>query len=233
MATSVIDLTPVHNRSASNKIRSYFSAALSKFRTPRSRRQSQADVRPIPDNVLVFGRSLCAGCQTATPADYLSDCGVCGMKFCPKCDPKCRCEVMPDVGPLLAAAEYTLRINKLIDGRLAEVINDPKTVVNIKDEAGRLLYVNSTLENIACMTHQEMKGKTMDQLMPDEFAARLTDGDNLVLRTNKPREIVARMERGGREIVWLVKKAAMKCEKAYFIVTTWTDITNHLDKVTA
>jgi PAS domain S-box-containing protein len=89
-------------------------------------------------------------------------------------------------------AEQALRAS---DVRFSSFMNNSQTLAFIKDQEGRILYINNTCEQIWGMTLADCFGKTNHQLWPAEVADRLCANDTAVIERDESSQLV--------EEVWL------------------------------
>ncbi len=123
---------------------------------------------------------------------------------------------------LLATAE--LAMTKGFDMSLRGLMEEKTTIVTMKDESGRFIYVSENLANILGVSYQSLKGKTVDQILPDNFAGRLSDQDVTVMRSMRPSEIINRLTINDTEQVWAIKKVAFICGRNKFVISLWSTL---------
>jgi PAS domain S-box-containing protein len=84
-------------------------------------------------------------------------------------------------------AEQALRAS---DVRFSSFMNNSQTLAFIKDQQGRILYINNTCEHIWGVTLADCFGKTNQQLWPAEVADRLRANDTAVIEHNESSQLV-------------------------------------------
>jgi PAS domain S-box-containing protein len=84
-------------------------------------------------------------------------------------------------------AQQALRAS---DVRFSSFMNNSQTLAFIKDQEGRILYINNTCEQIWGRTLSDCFGKTNHQLWPAEMAERLCTNDTAVLERDESSQLV-------------------------------------------
>ncbi len=98
-------------------------------------------------------------------------------------------------------AEQALRAS---DIRFSSFMNNSQTLAFIKDQEGRILYINNTCEKIWGMTLADCIGKTTHQLWPPEVADRLRGNDTAVIERDESSQLVEEVSlRNGRAVPML------------------------------
>jgi PAS domain S-box-containing protein len=98
-------------------------------------------------------------------------------------------------------AEQALRAS---DVRFSSFMNNSQTLAFIKDQEGRILYINNTCEKIWGMTLADCIGKTTHQLWPPEVAGRLHANDAAVIEHDESSQLVEEVSlRNGRAVPML------------------------------
>ena len=69
--------------------------------------------------------------------------------------------------------------------RLKPIFDEAPVVVFARDAEGRYLYVNRAFEELIGKTLAEIRGRTMDEVLPPEAAAVVRDSDRQVLQERK------------------------------------------------
>ena len=101
------------------------------------------------------------------------------------------------------AAEEALRFS---EERFNAFINNSPTVAFIKDEDGRMLYVNAPFEKLFGFKNESWRGKTDFELWPAEIAATLREHDLEVLASGNPKEVIETVPTLSGYSQWLVLK---------------------------
>jgi len=76
------------------------------------------------------------------------------------------------------------------DVRFSSFMNNSQTLAFIKDQDGRILYINNTCEQIWGRTLSDCFGKTNHQLWPAELAERLCANDKAVIERDESSQLV-------------------------------------------
>jgi PAS domain S-box-containing protein len=76
------------------------------------------------------------------------------------------------------------------DERFKAFMNNNPAIAFMKDEAGRYVYLNETMERVFAVKVEELIGKTDFEWLPETVAAEVQRNDRKVLETNQPLEIV-------------------------------------------
>jgi PAS domain S-box-containing protein len=76
----------------------------------------------------------------------------------------------------------------------------------IKDEQGRILYINEYIEKVYSWKIKEVLGKTDLDLWPPEVASRMREGDQQAIQKRKVVESINEVERDGETITYLSYK---------------------------
>jgi PAS domain S-box-containing protein len=98
-------------------------------------------------------------------------------------------------------AEQALRAS---DVRFSSFMNNSQTLAFIKDQDGRILYINNTCEKIWGVSLAACLGKTNHQLWPAEMADRLDANDAAVIQRNESSQLVEEISlRNGRTVPML------------------------------
>ncbi len=98
-------------------------------------------------------------------------------------------------------AEQALRAS---DVRFSSFMNNSQTLAFIKDQDGRILYINNTCEQIWGRTLSDCFGKTNHQLWPAEMAERLCANDTSVIQRDESSQLVEEfLLRDGRTVTML------------------------------
>jgi PAS domain S-box-containing protein len=98
-------------------------------------------------------------------------------------------------------AEQALRAS---DVRFSSFMNNSQTLAFIKDQDGRILYINNTCEQIWGITLADCFGKTNHQLWPAEMARRLDANDAAVIQRDESSHLVEEISlRNGRTVPML------------------------------
>jgi PAS domain S-box-containing protein len=98
-------------------------------------------------------------------------------------------------------AEQALRAS---DVRFSSFMNNSQTMAFIKDQQGRILYINNTCERIWGVTLTDCFGKTNQQLWPPEVADRLRANDMAVIERNESSQLVEELSlKNGRAVALL------------------------------
>jgi PAS domain S-box-containing protein len=98
-------------------------------------------------------------------------------------------------------AEQALRASNV---RFSSFMNNSQTLAFIKDQEGRILYINNTCEQIWGMTLADCSGKTNHQLWPAEVADRLRANDSAVIESDESSQLVEEVSlRNGRTVPML------------------------------
>jgi PAS domain S-box-containing protein len=88
--------------------------------------------------------------------------------------------------------------------RFSSFMNNSQTLAFIKDQDGRILYINNTCEQIWGMTLADCSGKTNHQLWPAEVADRLRANDTAVIERDESSQLVEEVSlRNGRTVPML------------------------------
>ncbi len=72
--------------------------------------------------------------------------------------------------------------------RFHAFMNNSPTVAFMKDEAGRYVYINQTLECLFNLTLEDLRGKTDFDWLPEEVAKTVRENDRIILATDKASE---------------------------------------------
>ncbi len=98
-------------------------------------------------------------------------------------------------------AEQALRAS---DVRFSSFMNNSQTLAFIKDQDGRILYINNTCEQIWGVALANCLGKTNHQLWPAEMADRLDANDAAVIQRDESSQLVEEISlRNGRTVPML------------------------------
>jgi PAS domain S-box-containing protein len=98
-------------------------------------------------------------------------------------------------------AEQALRAS---DVRFSSFMNNSQTLAFIKDQDGRILYINNTCEQIWGLSLAVCLGKTNHQLWPAEMADRLDANDAAVIQRDESSQLVEEISlRNGRTVPML------------------------------
>jgi PAS domain S-box-containing protein len=98
-------------------------------------------------------------------------------------------------------AEQALRAS---DVRFSSFMNNSQTLAFIKDQKGRILYINNTCEQIWGRALSDCLGKTNHQLWPPELADRLSANDSAVIERDESSQLVEEMSlRNGLTVTML------------------------------
>jgi PAS domain S-box-containing protein len=93
-------------------------------------------------------------------------------------------------------AEQALRAS---DVRFSSFMNNSPALAFIKDQDGRIIYINNTCEQIWGMTLSDCFGKTNHQIWPAEVAGRLLVNDTGVIERDESSQLVEELSlRSGR-----------------------------------
>jgi len=93
-------------------------------------------------------------------------------------------------------AEQALRAS---DVRFSSFMNNSPALAFIKDQDGRIIYINNTCEQIWGMTLSDCFGKTNHQIWPAEVAGRLLTNDAGVIERDESSQVVEELSlRSGR-----------------------------------
>jgi len=84
-------------------------------------------------------------------------------------------------------AQQALRAS---DVRFSSFMNNSQTLAFIKDQTGRILYINNTCEQIWGMTLADCFGKTNHQIWSAEIADRLCANDSAVIERDQSSQLV-------------------------------------------
>ncbi|MFM7149215.1 MAG: PAS domain S-box protein [Gemmataceae bacterium] len=107
--------------------------------------------------------------------------------------------VVPAGSHQLVASARDITERKLVETRLQEseerfrafMDNNP-AIAWAKDEQGRLVYMNKAVERAFRIPVEDLLGKTLFQIMPEDVARPLWEHDQTVLTTARPMTIVER-----------------------------------------
>ncbi len=84
-------------------------------------------------------------------------------------------------------AEAALRES---EERFQTFMNNSPAVAFMKDELGRLVYINETFERVLHVKNADLLGKTDFDFLPEETAKQVRENDILVLSTGKTAQII-------------------------------------------
>ncbi len=118
---------------------------------------------------------------------------------------------------VLLAVWHDLKERKRVEAALREseerfqaFMNNSPAVAFIKDEDGRLVYLNKVMEKRFQVRHEEMIGKTDFDWLPFEIARAVTEVDRAVLHSGESRQVVEIVPTpDGRTSEWLTMKFCM------------------------
>jgi PAS domain S-box-containing protein len=98
-------------------------------------------------------------------------------------------------------ADQALRAS---DVRFSSFMNNSQTLAFIKDQEGRILYINNTCEQIWGISLSDCSGKTNHQLWPAEVADRLRANDKAVIDRDESSQLVEEVSlKNGRTVPML------------------------------
>jgi len=107
----------------------------------------------------------------------------------------------------LTARKQTEAALRESEERFQAFMNNSPVVAFIKDEEGRILYMNEVMEEKFQVNFEDMFGKTDYDWLPADVAEAVTAVDREVLATGKPRQLVELVPRpNGETYEWLVMK---------------------------
>lgn len=109
----------------------------------------------------------------------------------------------------MVRAGQALRASEL---RFYSFMNNNPALAWIKDEAGRILYVNNSCESILGITAAECLGKSNDELWSADIANHLSSNDLAVLQRNETSRIFEDVRRRGAGTIHLLSFRFPFCE---------------------
>ncbi|MBI2412076.1 MAG: PAS domain S-box protein [Deltaproteobacteria bacterium] len=110
--------------------------------------------------------------------------------------------------------------------RLRSILDSTANIIYIKDLEGRHIFVNSAFKSALKMGRNEVYGKTVFELFPEDMARVFHENDMTALASDRPLEFEEDVRLNGTEIVVLSVKFALKDTqgKKYAVCGVSTDI---------
>lgn len=129
----------------------------------------------------------------------------------------------------VVAALYHRNVNALRESetRFRMFMDNSPAIAWVKDEQGRYVYLNKTLEkrNFGVLL-KDWRGKTDSELWPEEIARRFHENDLAVLESGRAMEVVEEATNlDGSKSIWLVSKFPVTHAGKRFIAGIGVDIT--------
>ena len=107
----------------------------------------------------------------------------------------------------LSERRYAERALKDSEERFLAFMNHSPTLCFIKDDTGRMLFINQVMADAFSTSQEEMEGKNDFDWLPLESARAVTEYDRRILATNKAAQQIEMVTTGdGKEYEWLVVK---------------------------
>jgi len=85
------------------------------------------------------------------------------------------------------------------DELLRNLLDHSPSIIAIRDTNGRFKLINTAYEKMFDITNAEAKGKSLNEIMPNDFSEALSEYDQMVIETKKPliHEHPAALKNGG------------------------------------
>lgn len=103
--------------------------------------------------------------------------------------------------------ETALRDSQL---QFESFMNNGPAQAFIKDEQGRYIYINRTLERTFNTTQAELLGRTDFEWLPEEVARQVRTNDEAIIASGNSRELLEMVPAGSKNHEWLVFKFPFK-----------------------
>jgi len=109
------------------------------------------------------------------------------------------------------------------------IVDNSPTKIHIKDTEGRYILINPVAETLFGVSAVEARGKTTEQLFPDDIAKRFTAHDAMVLETGRAVEQEEQWQREDGVHTYLTVKFPIRgaAGQAMGVGAIGTDITGH------
>lgn len=137
--------------------------------------------------------------------------------------------IVPTVALLHGIRERSQVVERLraSEQRLRSIVENSPASISLKDADGRYLMVNGQFEKLAGLSRDVIKGKTSDEIFPEDFAKSGIDHDREVLRSTRASTREESLDVAGRQRFFLTVKfpIADNGGKVVAIGAIHTDIT--------
>ena len=122
------------------------------------------------------------------------------------------------------ASERALRESERL---LRDIIDGSTSIIFLKDREGRFITANKRMEDAFGMRREELRGKTLQDILPKDRADRCRASDLEVLESGRPAQLEEVLDFEGAPRVFLTNKFPLFGEdgRAWGLGTIATDIT--------
>jgi PAS domain S-box-containing protein len=170
------------------------------FGGPAALRQIKRNRPELPVIVVssLFGESIAAAAMKAGADDFIA------KGYMARLVPAVEREVR--AAQMRRGWEQAAHGLREAEARSDAFMNNSPTVAFLKDDEGRLVYVNRGFEEVFGARFQDVSGKLDSELLAEDIAAEVRANDLAVLEANRPLQFEERVPSPEGERFWLVSK---------------------------
>jgi PAS domain S-box-containing protein len=121
-------------------------------------------------------------------------------------------------------AEDKLRISEAL---FAAFMRHLPGTASMRDAQGRFLFANETWEKVFNLKLGDLRGKTLEEVWPADFAHSFLEMDKQVIEDGQPQERIAILEQEGLTHFWLINRFPIvnQDDQGFMVGTIGIDIT--------
>jgi PAS domain S-box-containing protein len=121
-------------------------------------------------------------------------------------------------------AEDKLRIS---EARFAAFMRHLPGTASMRDAQGRFLFANETWEKVFDLKLEYLRGKTLEEVWPADFAHSFLEMDKQIIEDGQPQERISVLEEEGLRHFWLINRFPIvnQDDQGFMVGTIGIDIT--------